>query len=82
MKKVSALVAAAALATSGLGYAAPALQDQKSGPVQLTDAQLDKVTAGSPALVDVHNVKVTVQDINVGVNAAVLSKGNQTLTQR
>jgi hypothetical protein len=42
---------------------------------------LEERIAPSPALVDVHNVKVEVKDINVGVNAAVLSNGQQTLKQ-
>ena len=56
--------------------------DAKKVPVELTDEEIDAVSGGSPALVDVHNVDVTVKDINIGVNAAVLSSGQQTLVQR
>jgi len=52
----------------------------KTSRFQIT--KLEDRIAPSPALVDVHNVKVEVKDINVGVNANVLSRGNQTLMQR
>jgi hypothetical protein len=38
---------------------------------------LEERIAPSPALVDVHNVKVTVKDINLGVNANVLGNAAQ-----
>jgi len=65
MKKVSALTAAVALVASGLASAAP---------VEMTDKQMDKVTAGALInvvavdVVDVQNNKVAV---SIPVNAAV-----------
>ena len=65
MKKVSALIAAVALAASSFASAAP---------VEMTDKQMDKVTAGALInvvavdVVDIQNNKVAV---SIPVNAAV-----------
>jgi len=51
----------------------------KTSRFQIT--KLEDRIAPAPALVNVSNVKVDVRDVNIGVNANVLSRGNATLTQ-
>ena len=82
MKRMIAAMAAAL----GLG-AAPILASENpnaAGPVQLTDGQLDQVTAGDGSLLNVPvNLNVLLQDItvtlnvsNVPINAAVAVQAN------
>jgi hypothetical protein len=91
MKKTASLVAALGLALSASAFAAPEAtqpKDTTAAPVQMSDAELDQVTAGQAAgliAIDVQNVlnnnnvavavPVTVRDVNVGVAAAVAVLG-------
>jgi hypothetical protein len=74
MKRFASLLAAAALSTSGaVAFAAePQQPEQQSiGPVQMTEAELDNVTAG---LIDVYVIDVLNNNqvqVAVPVNAAV-----------
>jgi hypothetical protein len=80
MKKLSTFVVALGVSLSGLAYAQPGSSQQPTqapGKVQLTEAQMDKVTAGA-SLIDV-DVVVTkneiVKNTQVGVSAAVAVLG-------
>ena len=69
---------AAGATVLALGAAAPAwaADENPGGPVELTDAELDEVTAGE-SILDIlginfdANVSVLVGDINVGVDVCV-----------
>jgi hypothetical protein len=90
MKKLSTFVVVLGVSLSGLAYAQPDSSQQPTrapGKVQLTEAQMDRVTAGASDLIDV-DVVVTkneiVKNTQVGVSAAVavLGVAGSALKQR
>ena len=76
IKKASTLLVVLGISFSGLGYAdSPSTVAKPSkGPVQMTDAQMDKVSGGAlinAVLVDVVDVNNNNVQVAVPVNASV-----------
>ena len=89
MKKASTLAVALGLALSGAAYAGQETPQAKaSGPVQMTDAQMDNVVAGALLnllvidAVDINNNTVQVAvPVNAAVAAGVLGTAGAVATQ-
>ena len=88
-KQASTLAVALGLAVSGLAYAGPEpSQSKATGPVQMTDAQMDNVVAGALVnllvidAVDVNNNNVQVAvPVNAAVAVGILGAGAAGATQ-
>ena len=59
-----------------------ALQRVEPRTTRFQIEKLEERIAPSASLVNVSNIRVDVHDVNIGVNAAVLSSGQQVLVQR
>ena len=75
MKRVSTLAVALGLALSGAAYAgSDTVQPKASGPVQLTDAQMDEVVGGALItllVVDAVDIDDNTVNVAIPVNATV-----------